>query len=63
MINLNDETIQQLSDKSLVEKTEIRKMFNIINLVNISQSIKRDTLIELNNLIENFYIKTGVYGK
>lgn len=63
IINLNDETIQQLSDKSLVEKNEIRKMFNIINLVAISQSIKRDTLIELNNLIENFYIKTGVYGK
>lgn len=63
IIHLNDETIQQLSDKSLVEKDEIRKMFNIINLVNISQSIKRGTLIELNNLIENFYIKTGVYGK
>jgi hypothetical protein len=63
IVNLNDEMIHQLSDKSMIEINEIRKMFNIFNLVTISQSIKRDTLIELNDLIENFYIKTGIYGK
>jgi hypothetical protein len=60
---LNDELIGQLSEKSIIDKSEIKKMFEIINLVSISKSIKEVTLIELNNLIENFYTKTGAYGK
>ena len=59
----SDDLVQQLSDKSLVEKTDIKKLFNLFNLVNTSNAIRRDTLIELNNLIENFYLKTGKYGK
>lgn len=62
-LNYSDALVQQLSDKSLVEKDEIKKLFNILNLVNTSKSIKRNTLIELNNLIDDFYLKTGVYGK
>jgi|WetSurMetagenome_2_1015567.scaffolds.fasta_scaffold06048_2 hypothetical protein len=62
-LHLNDELVQQLSEKSFVDKDEVRKIFNLINLITISKSIKQITLIELNNLIENFYTKTGVYGK
>ena len=60
---LNDQFIFQLSEKSLIEKEEIKKLASIINMISISESIKQANLIELNNLIENFYIKTGVYGK
>lgn len=62
-IQLNDELVTQLSEKSVVDSEEIKKMFDLINLISISKSIKQVTLIELNNLIENFYTKTGVYGK
>lgn len=62
-IQLNDELVTQLSEKSVVDSKEIKKMFDLINLISISKSIKQVTLIELNNLIENFYTKTGVYGK
>ncbi|MBK7630102.1 MAG: hypothetical protein IPJ23_05285 [Ignavibacteriales bacterium] len=62
-IQLNDVLIAQLSEKSYVERKEIKKMFDLINLVSISKSIKQVTLIELNNFIENFYTKTGAYGK
>jgi hypothetical protein len=55
--------VQQLSEKSFFDKDEVRKIFNIINMITVSKSIKQITLIELNNLIENFYTKTGVYGK
>jgi hypothetical protein len=60
---LNDQFILQLSEKSLIEKEEIKELISIINIISISESIKQATLIELNNLIENFYIKTGIYGK
>jgi hypothetical protein len=62
-LNYSDDLVQQLSDKSLVEKAEIKKLFNLFNLVNTSNAIRPDTLIELNNLIEKFYLKTGIYGK
>ncbi len=62
-LHYSDDLVQQLSDKSLVEKAVIKKLFNLFNLVNTSITIRRDTLIELNNLIENFYLKTGIYGK
>ena len=62
-LNLNDELISQLSEKSYVDKSEINKMIELINVVSISETIKQATLIELNNLIENFYTKTGAYGK
>ena len=60
---LNDEFINQLSEKSLIEKEEIKKLTGVINMILVSKSIKQTTLIELNNLIENFYLKAGVYGK
>ena len=59
----NEDAINRLSEKSLVDKNEIRKLLNLFNLVEISNSIKSETLKELNNQIENFYIKTGTYGK
>ncbi len=62
-LNLNDELISQLSEKSYIDKSEINKMIELINVVSISETIKQATLIELNNLIENFYTKTGAYGK
>ena len=62
-LNLNDELVQQLSEKSFIDKNDVRKIFNVINMITVSKSIKQITLIELNNLIENFYTKTGVYGK
>lgn len=60
---LNDELLKQLSEKSAIEINEIRSLFKLINLVSVSTSIKKETLLELNNQIENFYTKTGVYGK
>lgn len=62
-LNLNDELVSQLAEKSYVDKSEINKMIELINVVSISETIKQATLIELNNLIENFYTKTGAYGK
>ena len=62
-LQLNDELTKQLSEKSAIELTELRKLFKIINLVSVSNSIKKETLLELNNQIENFYTKTGAYGK
>ncbi len=62
-LHLNDELLKQLSEKSAIEVIEIRRIFKLINLVSVSTSIKKETLLELNNQIENFYTKTGVYGK
>jgi len=62
-LHLTDDLIKQLSEKSAFEVSEIRRIFNLINLVSISTSIKKETLLELNNQIENFYTKTGAYGK
>ena len=62
-LHLNDELVKQLSDKSAIEVDELRRLFKLINLVSVSTSIKKETLLELNNQIENFYTKTGAYGK
>jgi hypothetical protein len=62
-LHLNDEFAKLLSEKSAIEVIEIRRIFNLINLVSVSTSIKKETLLELNNQIENFYTKTGAYGK
>jgi hypothetical protein len=60
---LNEEFIVILAEKSSFDKTLIRKLISIINSVSVSRSITKETLLELNNLIENFYTKTGAYGK
>jgi hypothetical protein len=62
-LHLNDELAKQLSEKSAIEVIELRKLFKLLNLVSVSTSIKKETLLELNNQIENFYTKTGAYGK
>ena len=62
-MQLNDELVKQLSEKSAIDVIELRKLFKLINLVSVSTSIKKETLLELNNQIENFYTKTGAYGK
>lgn len=60
---LNEDFTLILAEKSAFEKIEIRKIVSIINKISCSTSIKKETLLELNNVIENFYIKTGAYGK
>lgn len=62
-LHLNDGLVKQLSEKSAIEVIELRSLLNLINLVSVSTSIKKETLLELNNQIENFYTKTGAYGK
>lgn len=62
-LHLNDELAKQLSEKSAIDVIELRKLFKLLNLVSVSTSIKKETLLELNNQIENFYTKTGAYGK
>jgi hypothetical protein len=62
-LKINDELVNQLSEKSMVDNNEIKKLFKHLNLISVSGTINKSTLIELNNLIENFYTKTGAYGK
>jgi hypothetical protein len=62
-LHLNDELLKQLSKKSAIDVIELRSLFKLINRVSVSTSIKKETLLELNNQIENFYTKTGAYGK
>ncbi|HOJ08739.1 MAG TPA: hypothetical protein PKX68_14380, partial [Ignavibacteriaceae bacterium] len=60
---LNNDVIKQLSEKSNYDVSELNKIRNIITIVDSSSSVKKETLIELNTLLENFYLKTGAYGK
>lgn len=60
---LNDEIIQQISDKANIDISELNYISNLIKTIENSSSIKKDTLIELNNLLEKFYLNTGAYGK
>lgn len=62
-IQFTDDVAVQLSEKSNVKLSEIKELFKLINLVSISDKISSDTLIQLNNKIENIYLKTGGYGK
>jgi hypothetical protein len=62
-LKINDELVSQLSEKSIVDNNEIKKLFKLLNLISVSNTINKSTLVELNNLIENFYTKTGAYGK
>lgn len=59
----NDEFIERLMEKSYIDAYEIKKIISLINLVSASKSIQQKQLLELNTLIENFYLKTGAYGK
>lgn len=60
---LNNDVIKQLSEKSNYDERELNKIKTIIFNIENSTSIKKEILLELNNLLENFYLKTGVYGK
>ncbi|MDY0082608.1 MAG: hypothetical protein RBR74_05445 [Ignavibacteriaceae bacterium] len=60
---LNNDVIKQLAEKSNYNERELNKIKMSITAVNNSTSISKETLIELNNLLENFYLKTGDYGK
>lgn len=60
---LNNDVIKQLSEKSNYDERELNKIKMIIFNIENSTSIKKEILLELNNLLENFYLKTGVYGK
>lgn len=62
-IQFTDDIAIQLSEKSNVKLSEIKELFKLINLVSISDKISSDTLIQLNNKIENIYLKTGGHGK
>lgn len=60
---LNNDLIKQLSEKSNYDERELNKIKTIIFNIENSTSIKKEILLELNNLLENFYLKTGAYGK
>lgn len=62
-IHFSDELVDRLYEKSLIDKIEIKNLINLFNLIEIAAAINQETLIELNNQIENFYLKTGAYGK
>lgn len=62
-ISFDDDMIARLAEKSLVDKNDLIKMFSLFKSIEITGSVKNETLKELNNQIENFYIKTGAYGK
>lgn len=59
----NSEFIQQLSEKSNYDSADLNKLANIISAIEQSSSIKKELLVELNNLLEKFYFTTGAYGK
>ncbi|MGE5805270.1 MAG: DUF4350 domain-containing protein [Ignavibacteria bacterium] len=60
---LNPETIEKISLKSGIDKTEVKNIFNYINYIDICKKIKEEELQKINFLIESFYKKAGVYGR
>ncbi len=60
---LNPETVEKISLKSGIDKTEVKNIFNYINYIDICKRIKEEELQKINFLIETFYKKTGVYGR
>ncbi|HQF42112.1 MAG TPA: hypothetical protein PK073_04290 [Ignavibacteriaceae bacterium] len=60
---LNNDLIKQIAEKTNYDEKELNRIRTIYSSIELSSSIKEETLIELNNLLENFYLKTGAYGK
>ncbi len=60
---LNSETIEKVSLKSGINKTEVKSIFNYISYIDINKAIKEEELQKINFLIESFYKKAGVYGR
>ena len=53
--NINDEFINALAGKSGMSKVKTQQLFALIELVQSGENIDDETLIQLNNEIENFY--------
>lgn len=60
---LNNDLIKQIAEKTNYDEKELNRIKTIYSSIELSSSIKEETLIELNNLLEKFYLKTGAYGK
>jgi hypothetical protein len=54
----NEETIQKISDKSLLSTGKIESIFKEVERINISPSISEDDLLNINYQIEKFYERT-----
>lgn len=54
----SEEFYHSMAHLTGIDKTEIKKLFTYIGNINNSGSIDEDTLIRLNNRIEDFYQKT-----
>jgi len=54
----DEETIQKISDKSLLSTGKIKSIFKEVEKINLSTSISEDDLLNINNQIENFYERT-----
>ena len=54
----DEETIQKISDKSLLSTGKIKSIFKEVERINLSTSISEDDLLNINYQIENFYERT-----
>lgn len=52
---LNEEFVEALSKKSGLEKPNINELVNLIGAINESNEVSDETLLQLNQLIDNFY--------
>ncbi len=59
----NDEELNLISEKSMVNLTAIRNIFSSINNIEMKNKISEDELKNLNSLIESFYNSAGIYGR
>lgn len=60
---INDDVIRRISQKSGVELKEVKNIFNTIKYLDLKIKINEDELKKINNLIESFYNKAGIYGR
>jgi hypothetical protein len=54
----DEETIQKISDKSLLSTGKIKSIFKEVEKINLSTSISEDDLLNINYQIEKFYERT-----
>lgn len=59
---LNDGFVESLSEKSGVDKEEIKNLSDLILRIRMQGNVPDDILIRLNNLIDDFYKKVNHYG-
>src|SRR4029077_4968316 len=54
----NEEFYDKLSQKTLIAREELKNLFTFIGRVNVYSTVDEQTLLSLNNQIENFHRKT-----